>query len=86
MSQEYYDHLNNGETYTCDRCNTVEVAPYEYLKNIRYQFHYCDPCWNYMHLKKGTCDKCGASMTNRSEQEIMFINCSCGNEVELKWQ
>jgi len=22
LSQEYYDHLNNGETYTCDKCGS----------------------------------------------------------------
>jgi hypothetical protein len=38
-----------------------------------------------MHLKKGTCGQCGASMTNRSEQPSIFISCGCGNKVELKW-
>ena len=86
MSQEYYDHLNAGEKYTCDRCKTAEVGPYEYGQYIKFQYHYCEPCWNYIHLKKGTCDQCGATMTRRSEYEIIFINCGCGNKVELKWQ
>ena len=86
MSQEYYDHLNAGEKYTCDKCKTAELGAYEYDQFIKFQYHYCEPCWNYMHLKKGTCDKCGVSMSNRSEHEIIFINCGCGNKVELKWQ
>ena len=86
MSQEYYDHLNAGEKYTCDKCNTAELGAFEYDQYIKCQYHYCEPCWNYMKLKKGTCDKCGSTMTNRSEYAIIFIKCSCGNEVELKWQ
>ena len=84
MSQEYYDHLNAGEKYTCDRCNTATLGAYEYDQFIKFQYHYCEPCWNYMKLKKGTCDKCGATMTNRNEHAIIFIKCSCGNEVELQ--
>ena len=44
-----------------------------------------EPCWNYIHLKKGICDQCGSTMTNRSETPSIFIKCGCGNEVELKW-
>jgi len=83
LSQEYYDHLNNGETYTCDKCKTAELGPHEYDQYIKYQYHYCEPCWNYMRLKKGTCI-CGNKMTNRSETLTMFIKCGCGKEVELK--
>ena len=86
MSQEYYDHLNAGEKYTCDRCKTAEIGAYEYDQYIKFQYHYCEPCWNYMQLKKGTCDQCGSTMTNRSETEKILIKCGCGNEVELKWQ
>ena len=83
MSQEYYDHLNAGETYTCDKCKTAELGPYEYDQYIKFQYHYCEPCWNYMKLKKGTCT-CGSTMTNRSEQEKTSVVCSCGKEVVLK--
>lgn len=85
MSQEYYDHLNAGEVYHCDKCKIVELGAYEYDQYIKYQYHYCEPCWNYMHLKKGTC-VCGNKMTNRSETETILIKCGCGKEVELKWQ
>lgn len=85
MSQEYYDHLNNGEKYTCDKCQTATLGAHEYDQHISFQYHYCEPCWNYIHLKKGTCDSCGSSMTNRSESETILIKCGCGKEVELKW-
>jgi len=84
LSQEYYDHLNAGEKYTCDKCKTAELGAYEYDQFIKFQYHYCEPCWNYMKLKKGTCDSFGNSMTNRSEQEKTSVVCSCGKEVELK--
>jgi len=84
LSQEYYDHLNAGEKYTCDKCKTAELGVFEYDQYIKFQYHYCEPCWNYMKLKKGTCDSCGNSMTNRSEQEKTSVVCSCGKEVELK--
>ena len=83
MSQEYYDHLNNGETYTCDRCKTAELGAHEYDQYIKFQYHYCEPCWNYTRLKKGTCT-CGSTMTNRSETEKILIKCGCGKEVELE--
>jgi hypothetical protein len=84
-----------GEKYTCDKCKTAELGAfcdkcktaelgaYEYDQFIKFQYHYCEPCWNYMKLKKGTCT-CGNTMTNRSETETILIKCGCGNEVELK--
>ena len=85
MSQEYYDHLNAGEKYTCDKCQTATLGAHEYDQYIKFQYHYCEPCWNYMKLKKGTCT-CGNTMTNRSEQEKTSVVCSCGKEVVLTWQ
>ena len=85
MSQEFKDHMEAGEQYTCDKCNDTILSADEYDQYIKFQYHYCEPCWNYMHLKKGTCDSCGSSMTNRSESETILINCGCGNKVELKW-
>jgi hypothetical protein len=84
MSQEYYDHLNEGDKYSCDKCKVVNLSATEYDSYIVMQYHYCEPCWNYVHLKKGTCT-CGNTMTNRNEYASIFINCSCGKEVELKW-
>ena len=83
MSQEYYDHLNVGEKYTCDKCQVAILGHHEYDQYIKFQYHYCEPCWNYMRLKKGTCT-CGSTMTNRSETEKILIKCGCGKEVELE--
>ena len=85
MSQEFKDHVEMGEEYSCDKCETAILSSDEYDSNIKFQFHYCEPCWNYIHLKKGTCNSCGSSMTNRSESEKILITCGCGKEVELKW-
>jgi len=85
MSLEFETHTDAGEEYTCDKCKTTLLGPVEYDSNIKFQYHYCEPCWNYIHLKKGTCGQCGSSMTNRSEQPSIFISCGCGNKVELKW-
>jgi len=84
MSQEYYTHLNEGEKYSCDKCKVANLSANEYDQYIKFQYHYCEPCWNYIHLKKGTCE-CGNKMTNRNEYASIFITCSCGKEVELKW-
>ena len=74
-----------SEKYACDKCQVATLGAHEYDQYTIMQYHYCEPCWNYVHLKKGTCDKCGSSMTNRSESEKILIDCGCGNKVELKW-
>jgi hypothetical protein len=84
MSQEFKDHAEAGEEYTCDKCNKTKLNVNEYDQYIKFQYHYCEPCWNYIHLKKGTCT-CGNVMTNRSEKSNIFITCGCGSKVELKW-
>ena len=85
MSQEYYEHLNAGETYTCDKCKVTNLSAEEYDNYIRFQYHYCEPCWNYLHIKKGKCDSCGASYSNRNDYAEIFIDCGCGNKVRLSW-
>jgi len=86
MLQEYYDRINNGEKYTCDKCGLVNLSAHEYTQFIQYQYHYCEPCWNYVHLKQGTCSNCGSQYTNRNEYDKIFIDCPCGNKVKLTWQ
>jgi hypothetical protein len=84
LSQEYYNHLNEGEKYSCDKCKVVNLSANEYDNYIIMSYHYCEPCWNYVHLKRGKCS-CGATYTNRNEYSTININCGCGKEVELKW-
>ena len=59
MSQEYYDHLNEGEKYSCDKCEVVNLSANEYDNYIIMQYHYCEPCWNYVkeNLIYRSCDK-----------------------------
>ena len=86
MSQlmEYYDHLNQAEKYLCDKCNCVELSPQEYMNFIKGQFRYCEACWNYIHLKKGTCDKCKAEVTNRGETRSLTLSCTCGGKIYME--
>ena len=56
MSQEFKDHMKAGEEYTCDKCQEKKLNSNEYDQYIRFQYHYCAPCWNYIHLKKGNED------------------------------
>ena len=81
-TMDYYDHLNNGETYTCDKCEVVDLSESEYNNYIQFQFHYCELCWNYIHLKTGKCS-CGCIMTNRNEYPLINVTCGCGKVVEL---
>ena len=85
LSQEFKDHAEAGEEYSCDKCQETKLNANEYDQYIKFQYHYCEPCWNYMKLKRGTCT-CGSTMTNRSEQEKTSVVCSCGKEVVLTWQ
>ena len=83
MSQEFKDHAEAGEEYSCDKCQETKLNANEYDQYIKFQYHYCEPCWNYMRLKKGICT-CGSSMTNRSETLETSVLCGCGKEVVLK--
>lgn len=80
----YYEQINEGNKYSCDKCQVAELSAFDYEQYIQYQFHYCELCWNYLHIKKGECNKCGSNYSNRNEYSNIFITCSCGNEVELK--
>ena len=70
LEQTFYDHLNNGEKYLCDRCNVVELLEHEYKFNHANGSIYCELCWNWIHLKKWTDEK-GNKHTLRSEREII---------------
>jgi len=84
LLEEYYDGINNGGKYECDKCNKVALSPQEYISYIRGQFHYCEICWNYIHLKKGTCDSCGNESTNRGEYRSLTLSCSCGGKIYME--
>ena len=75
MEQTFYDHLNNGEKYFCDRCNVAELTEYEYLNNRRdiegsnEKFIYCELCRWFVTLQKWT-DSKGNKHTRRTDREV----------------
>lgn len=73
---DFYDHINNGEKYICDKCEVVELREDEFNEYTRNKFHYCEECWNYINLKKWAC-KCGNTGTIRSER-MLPKTCPCG--------
>ncbi len=63
----FYDHLNNGEKYFCDKCNVAELIENEYYTNRANGYIYCELCWNYIRLQSWT-DSMGNKHTLRSER------------------
>ena len=82
---EYYDGINQGDDYMCDRCEIVKLSYNEYTNNVREIFNsgetmrYCDECRNYIILKKWNCNTCKSSGTMRSERLVPKV--CCGHEV-----
>ena len=84
-SNEYYDGINQGDDYMCDRCEIVKLSYNEYTNNVREIFNsgetmrYCDECRNYIILKKWNCNTCNTSGTMRNERLVPKV--CCGQEV-----
>ena len=82
---EYYDGINQGDDYMCDRCEIVKLSYNEYTNNIRAIegsndfMRYCHECRNYIILKKWKCNTCESSGTMRSERLLPKV--CCGQEV-----
>jgi hypothetical protein len=72
---EYYEGINMGDDYMCDRCNVVKLREDEFNGNIRDivdsddKMRYCDECRNWINLQYWT-DKQGNTHTLRSERLI----------------
>ena len=67
---EYYEGINLGDFYLCDRCNVSKLNYYEYEKNIIKEKRYCDECFQFKQLQKWSCDKCKSSGTLRSYRKF----------------
>ncbi len=80
---DFYDHINNGEIYSCDRCQKAKLSEHEYENYIVFNDRLCELCWNWIHLKEGKCSECGNKHSIRSIYENFKQKCSCGNVVEL---
>jgi hypothetical protein len=72
---EYYEGINQGDDYMCDRCEVAKLRVDEFNDNIRDivdsddKMRYCDECRNYINLQTWT-DKDGNTHTLRSERLI----------------
>ena len=70
----YYDGINSGEKYFCDRCEITQLRYDEYTNNVRDiinsedKMRYCDECRNWIILQHWT-DNNGKH-TIRSERLI----------------
>mgnify|MGYP000420884566 FL=1 len=71
----YYEGINQGDYYLCDRCNVSKLRADEFNSNVRSivdsddKMRYCDECRNYINLQTFT-DKDGNFHTLRSERLI----------------
>lgn len=71
----YYDGINSGEKYFCDRCGITQLRYDEYNNNVRDivdskdKMRYCDECRNWINLQHWT-DEDGNFHTIRSERLI----------------
>jgi hypothetical protein len=69
----YYEGINSGDHYLCDRCDVVKLRADEFDGNVRDilnsedKMRYCDECRNWLTLKKWT-DKQGNFHSIRSER------------------
>ena len=73
--QSYYEGINQGDDYMCDRCEVAKLRADEFNDNVRDivdstdKMRYCDECRNYINLQTWT-DKDGNTHTLRSERLI----------------
>ena len=76
---EYYEGINQGDWYLCDRCNVAKLRQDEYENNVRGDNRYCDECTNWIVIKRFKCSKCNNTGTLRSERILPKV--CCGEEV-----
>jgi len=87
MSEEYYNHINNGQKYICDayKC-TVELGEHEYNNYITESMRLCESHWNYFRLKQGSCPKCKVKLKIRNEMGEYVIDCDCGSKIYMRFE
>ena len=69
MENLFYELFNLGMKYNCDRCKVCTLRDDEWSNNRNIRGVYCDECWCYIHLQKGTHAN-GNTFTIRSERKI----------------
>ncbi len=70
MENYFYEMLNSGMKYLCDRCTVVELREDEWSNNRNVRGVYCDECWCWIHLQTWTDEK-GHKLTLRSERKVI---------------
>ena len=72
----------------CDRCLDVDkkstrLGFLDYILHSKGDYIYCVSCWNWIHLKHGTC-KCGTYVTHRDKWGVKTKTCpTCNRLIEL---
>ena len=74
FEKEWYEHVRNGWTPLCDRCND-EINKDEYDSNRNERGIYCEKCWNWIHIQKFKCIVRGCKKSIRSEKLLPFECC-----------
>jgi len=73
----FFEHINQGESYFCDKCNIVELRYDEYINNYMFNgFTYCDECRNFIKIQKFKCIYCNNEWSIRSER-LLHKECEC---------
>jgi len=66
---DFWNEINQGNYYLCDRCNVSKLRADEYYNNMNKEFRYCDECYNWIRLQVWTDDE-GNTHTLRSERLV----------------
>jgi len=69
MESYFYEMLNNGMKYICDRDHVTVLREDEWNNNRNIRGVYCDECWCWIHLQTWT-DANGNNYTLRSERKL----------------
>lgn len=77
----FYEGINSGYKYFCDRCGVTKLREDEYTNNHMINgCRYCDECRCYIKLQVYKCIYCNKSETKRSERILPMV-CDCGGLV-----
>ena len=80
---EYYEGVNQGDDYMCDRCEIVKLTYDEYTNNYNPDNNnrYCQECTNYIIIRKWKCNTCESTGTMRNERLLPKVCC----KQEVSW-
>ena len=81
----YYEGINSGENYLCDRCEVAKLSHAEYTNNhnVSTGNRYCEECTNYIIIRKWKCNTCKSTGSMRNERILPKVCCE-ENVIWLK--